>query len=74
MTYDSSSTSLVSGGPLVNLSSNGYIVINLVCIDNEGESNLSNAKSKWYVIVTRKTLTTCERLFSWEGQQLLNLP
>lgn len=74
MTYDSPSTLLVSRGPLVNLSSNGYVVINLVCIDNEGESNLSNAKSKWYVIITRKTLTTCERLFSWKGQHILNLP
>jgi hypothetical protein len=58
MTYDSSSTLLVSRGPLVNLSSNGNIVINMVCIDNEGESNLSNAKRERHIIVTRKILTT----------------
>ena len=58
MTYDSSSTLLVSRGPLVNLSSNGNIVINMVCIDNEGESNLSNTKRERHISVTRKILTT----------------
>jgi len=65
MNYDSPSTLLVSRGPLVNLSSNGYIVINLVCIDNEGESNLSNAKSEGHIIVTRNTLTTYKLERGW---------
>jgi hypothetical protein len=58
MTYNSSCILLVSRGPLVNLSSNGNIVINMVCIDNEGESNLSNTKRERHISVTRKILTT----------------
>ena len=71
MTYDSPSTLLVSGGPLVNLSSNGNIVINLVCTDNEGESNLSNDKSEGHIIVTRKIMTTY-KLVRWVISTLAN--